>query len=723
MKRKLVTRDMSSTTQLRAFRHEAEKIVERRRSTDASDDNQVLTAADAARILQDLRVHQIELEVQNEELRRAQHELEISHARYFDLYDMAPVGYFTIDEAGLIVEANLTGAEMVGVARGSLPKQPFSRYIAAEDADRYYLYRKKLFGSFEPQGFELRLVRADEASFPAWIEAAVTADGGAGAVTCRVIVSDISARKAVNEELRSSRILLQTAGKIAQVGGWSMGLDNETVFKWSDEIGHILDYPPGTTPTVAEAMSFYTPASYLIVRAAIDQCARDGTPFDCELEITSMKGRALHVRASGQAARDASGAITSIEGAFQDISQRKKAEHAQSSLEAQLRESQKMEAIGTLAGGIAHDFNNIIGTILGNAELARQDSGANWQALVSLEEIQKAANRARDLVQQILSFSRRQPTSRRVMSLVSVVEESVRLLRAALPGGARFDFYCATDMPSVLADATQIQQVLLNLGTNAAHAMEGRPGTIDIRAEGITLDVVTARFDVNLRPGRYARISVSDSGTGMDPATQRRVFEPFFTTKPAGKGTGLGLSVAQGIMQGHDGVIVVRSELGKGSRFELYFPSAGAASGASGSTEVVPSTSEGRGQHVVYIDDDEAQLFLFKRMLERWGYRVSAYLEQREALALLAGEQHVDLVVTDFNMPGISGVEVARSIRDARPNLPVVVVSGYITDALRSAAVAAGVRELIAKPHEIEELRDVLQRLMAAPAEVGRVPD
>ena len=710
MKSKTATGIGTAAGQKEVLRQQAEKIAQDA-SGRARGNLNPLSPADAQRVLHDLQVHQIELELQNEELRQAQDALEASRARYFDLYDLAPVGYFTLDEDGLILEANLTGATLLGVARGALVKQPFGRFIVGDGADNFYLHRKQLFKTGAPQALELRLSRKDGAPFTAWMEATVApAEGGAPA--CRVVVSDITERKAIQEKLRHSQSLLQTAGKMAQVGGWAIKLpDNDLT--WSDEICAILDFPIGTVPPFAEALSLYPPASYEIISGALKSCARDGTPFDCELEIFTAKRRRLNVRAIGQAVRDAYGNIAGIEGAFQDVTERKNAEQAHGSLEAQLRESQKMEAIGTLAGGIAHDFNNILGTILGNAELARQDAGANWQALVSLEEIQKAGHRARDLVQQILSFSRRQATSRRVMSLPAVVEESVRLLRATLPGGVRIECRCAADTPSVVADPTQVQQVLLNLGTNAAHAMEGRFASIDIRVEGITLDEASARFDLNLRPGRYARVVVSDTGHGMDAVTRRRIFEPFFTTKPAGKGTGLGLSVVHGIMQAHEGAIVAHSEPGKGSRFELYFPRAPGAGAALGTTEDARPASEGRGQHILYIDDDEAQVFLIKRMLERWGYRVSAYLEQREALdALLAGEQRFDLVVTDFNMPGLSGLEVARTIRDARPDLPVIVVSGYVTDALRAQADAAGVRELISKPHEVEELRDAVQRLV-----------
>jgi PAS domain S-box-containing protein len=637
-------------------------------------------------------------------------ELETSRARYFDLYDLAPVGYFTLDENGSVLEANLTGAKLLGVARAALVGTSLSRFVVGEDADVYYLHHRQLFKTGVPTAFEVRLSRKEGPPLVAWMEASLAASAG-GVRTCRKVVSDITERKAIEEKLRQSQSLLQTAGKMAQLGGWAIRLPHNELM-WSDEICAILDFPKGTVPPLSEALSLYPPGSYEIISGALKSCARDGTPFDCELEILTAKRRRLDVRAIGEAVRDASGNITGIEGAFHDITARKKAEQAHASLEAQLRESQKMEAIGTLAGGIAHDFNNILGTILGNAELARQDAASNWQAMVSLQEIQKAGSRARDLVQQILSFSRRQPTSHRVMSLPAIVEESARLLRAALPGGARIECQAAADTPAIVADPTQVQQVLLNLGTNAAYAMEDRPGTIDIRVEGITLDDA-ARFDLNLRPGRYARVAFSDTGSGMDAETLRRIFEPFFTTKPLGKGTGLGLSVVHGIMQSHNGAIVAHSEPGKGSTFDLYFPAEPEGAAVLATTEKADPVAEGRGQHILYLDDDESQVFLIKRMLERWGYRVSAYLAQREALdALVSGRLSFDLVVTDFNMPGMSGLDVARVILHARPEMPVVVVSGYITDVLREQAGSAGVRELISKAHEVDELRDVLQRLL-----------
>ncbi|MEQ1516936.1 MAG: ATP-binding protein, partial [Usitatibacteraceae bacterium] len=266
---------------------------------------------------------------------------------------------------------------------------------------------------------------------------------------------------------------------------------------------------------------------------------------------------------------------------FTDITEQKRANAARESLEVQLRESQKMEAIGTLAGGIAHDFNNILATILGNTELARQDASDNAQALESLEEIRKAGTRARDLVQQILSFSRRQPTPRKLIALCPVIQESVRVLRATLPARVTIEVQCEPDVPPVLSDATQLGQVIINLATNAVHAMHGGPGRIDVRLDTVILDSTLLAANSMLREldekhsGPKVRLTVRDNGRGMDAATVSRIFEPFFTTKPLDEGTGLGLSVVHGIVRGHDGAIVVDSAPGKGATFTIYLPTGG----------------------------------------------------------------------------------------------------------------------------------------------------
>jgi PAS domain S-box-containing protein len=410
-----------------------------------------------------------------------------------------------------------------------------------------------------------------------------------------------------------------------------------------------------------------------------------------------------------------------------DISGRKQAEARQGELEAQLRESQKMEALGTLAGGVAHDFNNIVATIMGNAELALQDVGPGHAAQESLEEIRKASRRAKDMVQQILAFGRRQVLERKVIGLAAVVEDSMRLLRSTLPAGVGLRVECAPDAPAVLADATQVQQVLLNLCGNAWQAMQGqsRPPEIEVRLEacehgaGSAAGVPAAHLRGELRPGRYARLSVRDNGPGMDEATLARIFEPFFTTKPVGEGTGLGLAVVHGILQEHGAAIEVGSVPGAGSAFRVYFP---ACEGPAVAVERAPAEARAAGaqpdrsgKSIVYVDDDEAIVFLMTRLLERQGYRVRGYTDPQAALAAVRAQPKAcDLVVTDYNMPGMSGLELARALRAIRPGLPVALASGYITEELRTQAPLAGVSELIYKPNTAGELCEVVARLAHA---------
>jgi PAS domain S-box-containing protein len=434
---------------------------------------------------------------------------------------------------------------------------------------------------------------------------------------------------------------------------------------------------------------------------------KDGSRFPAVVSVTAL--------------RDDQNAIIGYLLIGTDNTARKQAEAARDSFAAQLRESQKMEAIGILAGGIAHDFNNALATISGNVELACQDLDRDSPALESLDEIRKAGLRMRDLVQQILSFSRRQPTERKRTSLAPIIGESARLLRATMPARMRLVVDCEAGVPDVLADVTQIEQVLINLATNAMQAMRGAPGQIDVRLDHVLVDAAMAdRFQTlqswrAIHPGRAIRLCVSDNGAGMDAVTLERIFEPFFTTKPVDEGTGLGLSVVHGIVQTHEGAITVESTPGVGTVLTLYLPPARARSLAPPRDMRVfdsgTAPEHGSGQHILYIDDDEALVFLVRRLLERRGYRLSGHVNQREALdALRADPAGFDLVVTDYNMPGMSGLDVARAIRAIRPDLPVVVASGFIDEALRANAPAAGVRELISKTGEAVDLCESLAR-------------
>ncbi|AOW14952.1 hypothetical protein LPB72_12820 [Hydrogenophaga crassostreae] len=456
-------------------------------------------------------------------------------------------------------------------------------------------------------------------------------------------------------------------------------------------------------------------------------------PGDPEEQVRERVKLALHPQPHHIERARPNGSVIEVRGVplpgggivstYTDITARKQAEAARESLEGQLRESQKMQAIGTLAGGIAHDFNNIIAAILGNTNLARQDASDNPQVLESLEEIHKSATRARSLVQQILSFSRRQPTARKLASMVTVIEESVRLFRATLPGRVMIELQADGETPLVLADPMQIQQVAINLVNNAMQAIGDASGRIGIRLDTVMLDTKFVEAHPALRglhaahPGRTVRLSIADNGPGMDAATMARVFEPFFTTKPIDEGTGLGLSVVLGIVQTHEGAITVDSQPGKGATFTVYLPAAQAIADAATSPEPAHPASAAAADpssdlRILYLDDDESLVFLVTRLLGRRGYQVKGFIDQHEALTAIREDPAAfDLVVSDYNMPGLSGLDVAREIRTIRADLPVAVASGFIDEVLQAQAGGAGVRELIFKAGAGEEFCAAFERL------------
>jgi PAS domain S-box-containing protein len=511
---------------------------------------------------------------------------------------------------------------------------------------------------------------------------------------------------------------LNHAQAVAHVGSWVYELVTD-VMRLSAETCRIFGLPKGTAGSHESYLARVHPDDKDRVDSAWQAALKGGPNFKNEHRIL-VRGNVRWIKQIAELEHDANGRPLRSVGTTQDITERKQIEARRHQVDTQLRESQKMEALGTLAGGVAHDFNNALATIMGNVELARQDVGSGHAALVSLEEIAKAGRRAKDLVQQILAFGRRQKLERKPTSLALVVLESARLVRATLPAMVHLSVECEHDTPAVLADAMQINQILLNLCGNALQAVQDqeRPGVIEVRLRAY--EHTQGEACSVLRPGRHACLSVRDNGPGMDATTSAHIFEPFFTTKPNGKGTGLGLSVVHSIVQSHEARIEVESLPGSGSTFRIYFPAAEAPLAELVAPVAVSTPVHTKGMHVLYVDDEEAIIFLMTRLLERKGYRVSGYTDPREALAAVRADPgQFDLAVTDYNMPGMSGLAVASALSEIRSDLPVVLASGYITEDLRAKAPAAGVRELIYKPNTVDDLCEAVARYANAQIKVA----
>ncbi len=522
--------------------------------------------------------------------------------------------------------------------------------------------------------------------------------------------------------LRASEERLQRALESASLCLWDCDVRTGQVYlseQWSLWLGG----PAQATRTTTAALFDSVPESERqgLCEAFNAALSEPAAHYRIEHRVLRPNGPLLWVLSEGRVVeRDAQGVPLRIVGTNRDISEHKEEEAARLKLEAQLRESQKMEAVGTLAGGIAHDFNNILGAVLGQLALLRDDLGAHPTALQGLERIDKSARRARRLVHQILAFSRHETQLLASRPLRPLLEETFALLRSTLPAGAHLDARLGDDDTlHVMADSTQIQQVLMNLCTNAWHALQGRPGRIELGLRRVHLAAGSAARPPSLAAGDYAQLWVSDSGCGMDAATQTRIFEPFFTTKAVGQGTGLGLSVVHGIVAAHGGAIQVTSEPGRGSRFNVYLPlaprpSAQACSDWGTLAPLADTRATGLDRHVLLVDDDEVMTEVTGELLQRMGYRVTRHLDPQRALAEVSESPlAVDLVVSDFNMPGCSGLDLAHALARVRPDLPLVISSGHLSEGQREALLAAGVRGVVQKENAVDELGPLLQRLLA----------
>jgi PAS domain S-box-containing protein len=398
---------------------------------------------------------------------------------------------------------------------------------------------------------------------------------------------------------------------------------------------------------------------------------------------------------------------------FRDVTERKLVEKEKERLESHLRQAEKLEAIGTLAGGIAHDFNNVLGIIMGYADLAGWDLPEESKQKENLGAVLKACHRAKDLVIQILTFSRSEDgLERRPLDIRPIIKESLKFLRASLPTTIEICQNISTTGGMILAHPTQIHQVLINLCTNAAHAMEEKGGVLEVSLTDVDLTCDTAPPYSDMKPGPCMRLTVSDTGHGMDSATMERIFDPYFTSKGVGKGTGLGLPVVRGIVKGYGGAITVTSEIGKGTTFHVYLPTIERESIIS--DEPSSPIPKGAGR-ILFVDDEMPLVDLWRKSLGRLGYKVVIATDSLQALELFrAHPEDFDLVMTDYTMPKMTGIDLADQMMRVRPDIPVILCTGLIERIIEEKAKETGIRVLLKKPLEMrktaEEIRKVLDQ-------------
>ncbi len=644
--------------------------------------------------------------------RRAERALRDSEEKFSKAFRATPDALFITElESGRVVDANEGCQRVYGWSREEcVGRTTVELGVWDNSADRHRMVDGLRASGGVLRGMELQGRTRDGRVVDVLVSAdVIELDGRPHLVT---IAHDITARKLAEWALRESEAKFSQAFRASPGAMGISEVASRQFIEVNDGYCRLFGYSReemiGRTPLelnlwgdLAERERF---VGELLAHGSVGEMEivgrrKDGELVNCLLRAESVQldGRPHFVTA------------------LHDITARKRAEAARAALEAQLRQAQKLDALGQLAGGIAHDFNNILTGIIAYSELALIDAERPAEVRKHLATVRKAAGRASDLVRQILTFSRKQAHEHRPTALPAVVREALKLLRSSLPRSIEFVEQIDPATPLVLADPTQIHQVVMNLCTNAAHAIRDRPGRLTVALQPLTVGAHDANAPAGLAPGRYARLTVSDTGHGMDEATMARIFDPFFTTKGPGEGTGLGLAVVHGIVEDHDGRITVRSLPGMGATFEVFLPEiARANSAATANDESLP---RGAGQRLLLIDDEAVVASAAGEILRRLGYRVTAYTDPRQAWRAFEGTPDAfDLVLSDLTMPHLDGPEIVQRVHARRPTLPVLVMTGHSGAWDPESIRALGARDLVLKPLTSARLARAVHAVFAAPA-------
>jgi PAS domain S-box-containing protein len=631
---------------------------------------------------------------------RAEAQLKESEEKYRTILETIEEAYYEVDLAGNFTFVNEAAERLLGYSKAELFGMNNRQYTDGENAKILYKAFNTVYKTGRTtKGFDWEIISKNGTR--KYVEASVSLiKGQEGKPTgFRGIARDITERKLADEALRVSeekyRLLVNNANDgifLAQEGFIKFANPKAVqLFEYNERDLAGIPYSDLTHPE--DRGLFYQGKS-----RSDDQEVAPG-PFS--LRIIPRSGKEVWVQINAVDIQwEGKPATLNF---VRDISTQKR-------LEAQLLQAQKMEAIGTLAGGIAHDFNNILTSVLGYTELVLGDVPKGSQAERDLQEVVKAGRRARDLVSQILTFSRQTRHELKPLDPGPIIKEALKLLRASIPTTIEIKQHMARTEANVLADPTQIHQILINLCTNAAHAMADNGGVLEVTLAKDTVDSVFASRHPDVKAGDYLVLAVSDTGHGIAPAIRDRIFDPFFTTKRRGEGTGMGLAVVQGIVTSCGGAITVSSEIGKGSTFRVFLPCCSGDADREGAVEVsVPKGNE----RILFVDDEPSIVAMAERMLARLGYSVKSTTSSVEALSLFRdGSGEFDLVITDLTMPKLTGEQLAAELIRIRRDIPIIVCTGYSKILTEGGITKPGICAVVTKPliiHDIaKSIRDVL---------------
>jgi two-component system cell cycle sensor histidine kinase/response regulator CckA len=685
--------DKKSTQTDQELRQRAEQLL------DTSPEGEGLTSSssETKQLLQELLVHQVELDMQNEELRSAQQQLEASKARYFDLYDLAPIGYFTLDDRRLIKECNLFVANMMGVSRNILINAPISKILLKEDQIIFYKNLKACLEMDMPQHFEMRLMRADGQIF--WGLLQVIAMKGA---EYWVTVTDISRNKQVEAELQESDNKFRSIFEQAAMGVARMGLDGAWL-EVNQKLCAIVGYPQHVLLSKG-FQDLIHPEELPREQAAICQLINNEIrTYTNEKRYYNGTGSIVWVKVTMNLVRDINNEPDYFITIIEDITSQKTEEAKQLSLTEQLHQAQKTEAIGKLAGGISHDFNNMLGVILGQAEWLTNKLESTSPLMKHIQSITKAAEHSAKLTRQLLTFARKQTIEPKVLNLNQSVSSMMDMLKQLIGESIQVTWDPEQNLWPVKVDPTQIDQVLANLCINARDAISGN-GHISISTRNCRLDehFATNHSD-EMPPGDYVKLSVSDDGCGMNNPTKAQIFEPFYTTKAPGSGTGLGLSFTLGAVQMNAGFINVFSEPEQGTTFHIYFKKV--KSPEEMKQKITDAPYKKGTETILLVEDEEMLLEIETAMLENSGYTVLAASSGDHAEALFRKHLfEINLLMTDVIMPEINGMDLALKLQTLNSNLKVIFMSGYPQDVLGDQDNLKDGANFLQKPFSMQAL-------------------